>query len=160
MDTCLICDLGEKLVCCKISILFWKSHVIPGDVFCLENITGFHIGIFKTHCRKVIAKHNNNGILTAAVDCINEVCNKVICVVNHVYIIFPLIIGGFIGSSGYSDLRVLNNLFSWIISMGTNCDRVYKVGLIFGCIHSFYSLIYKNFIGWPASTWCVLGNVH
>ena len=69
-------------------------------------------------------------------------------------------LGGFIGSSGYSDLRILNNLFSWIISMGTNCDRVYKVGLIFCCIHSFYSLIYKNFIGWPASTWCVLGNVH
>ena len=92
MDTSLICDLGEKLVCCKISILFWKSHVIPGDVFCLENITGFHIRIRKSHGRKMITEHNNDGIFTAAVNSSDQVTDEIIYFMDHIYIIFPLIV--------------------------------------------------------------------
>ena len=92
MDTSLIRDLGKKLVSGQIGVLFRKSHVIPGDVFCLENITGFHIRIRKSHGRKMITEHNNDGIFTAAVNSSDQVTDEIIYFMDHIYIIFPLIV--------------------------------------------------------------------
>ena len=39
-------------------------------------------------------------------------------------------------------------------------DRVYKIGLVFCGVQSFYSFLNQYIIGWPVAIWCVLCDVH
>ena len=65
----------------------------------------------------MVTEHHDDRILVAAVYRIDQLCNEVVGVVNHIYIIFPLVIGFFRCSSGYLNFWILNDFFRWVITV-------------------------------------------
>ena len=69
-------DACHQLVCIEVSILFLKSHVVPGNIFCLIDITGTHIGILKSHGWEVITEEYDHRILITLAYLVDEVSHK------------------------------------------------------------------------------------
>ena len=130
MDTSLCSDICKKLISGQVCIFLGKSHIVPGDVFGLKNIIGFHIGIGKPHRWEVVSKHNYNSIFTAGIKGRNQIADKIIYLMNHIYIIFPLVVRGLSSGTADSNCRILKNLLGRVIAVSLYGNRVYKIGLI------------------------------
>ena len=160
MDTYSVCSLGKKLVSIKVSILLWQSHVVPCDVLCLVDITWLHIRILKSHCREVIAKHNNDGVLISLRKLICELLDEAVSLVELVYIICPGIFHALVLNTWYGVCRIFNNRLLWIVTVSANCDDISKIRLIRCSIKGLHSLTDENIICRPASVWSVLCDIH
>ena len=160
MNTCLISNVSKKLVSGQIGIFFCKPHVVPGDVLGLENITGLHIRIGKSHRWEMIAEEHDDGVLSAAVNRCDQISDEVIHFMNHVDIIFPLVVGSLICGAGNKNIRIFQNLLGRVIAVTFHGNGIYEIGLVFCRVHSFYSLLYQHIIGRPVAIRRVLGDVH
>ena len=108
----------------------------------------------------MIAEHDNDRRLVTLTQHFDQIADKLVRLMNHVYIIFPGVVHSLVFYSGHLDLRVIQHLFLRIISVRTNCDRVNKIRLIRCIVQRLFHLADQDLILRPGAKRCVLADIH
>ena len=137
------------LVSGNVFVFFLHVEVAPHHIFCLEQITVFHVLHFQIHGRQMISIHNENHPLIQFRETIRQFFDKLIHLVKLIYIIFPCIIFLFRFRSRYFNLRIRKYRFGWIISMSLYRDRIYIIRTFCG-FHGLKNFISQNMIFYPS----------
>ena len=111
MDTYAVHNLCCHLVCCKILFLFLKSEIIPHYILSLEKIFILHILHSQSHGRQMVTVHNQNHILRILRKLICQLFDKIIHLMDLIYIILPLIVQLVSRCPGNCDLRIFQYRF-------------------------------------------------
>ena len=111
MDTYTVHNLCCHLVCRKIFFLFLKSEIIPHHILCLEQIFILHILHGQSHGRQMITIHNQYHILRIICQLISQLFDKIIHLMDLIYIILPLIVQLVRRGPGNCDLRIFQHRF-------------------------------------------------
>ena len=154
MDSHTIHNLCRHLVCCKIFILFLKSEVIPHHILCLEQILVLQVLHSQSHSRKVITVHNKNHILRIICKLVCQLFDKIIHLMDLIYVIFPFIVLFLSRRTGNCDLRILQNLLIRICTMSLYGNSIYIIRPL-SRIQTFQNFICQNLILYPA-IWILL----
>ena len=149
MDTHAVHNLCCHLVCCKILFLFLKSEIIPHHILCLEEIFVIHILHSQSHGRQMVTVHNQNHILRIIGELICQLFDKIIHLMNLVYVVLPLVVQFLGRCTGNCDLRIFQYRFRRIISMSLYGNGVYIIRSFCG-IQTFDDLISKHAVLGPA----------
>ena len=111
MDTYTVHNLCCHLVCRKIFFLFLKSEIIPHHILCLEQIFILHILHGQSHGRQMITIHDQYHILRIICQPVSQLFDKIIHLMDLIYIILPLIIQLVSRCPGNCDLRIFQYRF-------------------------------------------------
>ena len=111
MDTYTVHNLCCHLVCRKIFFLFLKSEIIPHHILCLEQIFILHILHSQSHGWQMITIHNQYHILRIICQLISQLFDKIIHLMDLIYIILPLIVQLVSRCPGNCDLRIFQYRF-------------------------------------------------
>ena len=154
MDSHTIHNLCRHLVCCKIFILFLKSEVIPHHILCLEQILVLQVLHSQSHSRKVVTVHNKNHILRIICKLVCQLFDKIIHLMDLIYVIFPFIVLFLSRCTGNCDLRIFQNLLIRIRTMSLYRNSIYIIRSLSG-VQTLQNLICQNLILYPA-IWILL----
>ena len=139
--------------------MLFHAEIVPGDILGFVGVPGLQFPVREAHGRDVVAEGDEEGGLVPLGEHINIGLEKLVLVMNHIDVVFPLVFRLLVFSPRLDlDLRVVKDLISRVVPVGLDRDRIDEVGL--RCIvHGFFRGVGEDVVQRPGIQRIILRNV-
>ena len=142
-------DFCHNLVSSDIPIFLFQSNIVPDNIIRIVQIFSFQVFCFQTKCREMVSVEYDHCRFPSLLDCIDQLSNKFVHLMDFIYIVLPCISLAFIFHSGYIDLRIFQGRLCRIISMSLHTDCTYKICSVC-CVQRLHDVRNKNIVCRPS----------